>query len=393
MLSTQSTYILDRVTLRNTDTGEMSNPHTGAFRHKKKKYIVLYMPSIATQTDRRRTRGRSGARRGPAIRYKTGSKAPGNFRKGNNNVIMLKTLSNKTENLSISYKESFDFTNMGGKAGSTPCLIRVSMNDPFRGGVAPMPANGIISVVGNIKTGSTDPVFTRHAYRDTYNLEDRLTTYANEYRSCVVTSSEVIFNVRPKLNQVWNNSTNVSIVPYLINQETAPGSGVYELKTSTGPSASGDLYVWTVRQQSQNQLHDSLNGTPPLETLKQGIPGVRMSKVNVTPTSVKGVKAKLKYTPKSQYDIKDWKDNKQFLRCLNGTKATPITPNVDIKDSFAYLGIGGRINGVDPDPDVGGLGIGLANCIVEVAVRYNLHFSERFNIDGNNEPTPHHAEL
>lgn len=356
------------------------------------------MPSIATQTDRRRTGGRQGRRPLPRVprgmAYRTGSRAKSFVKKGNMNVIKLKTLSNKTENLSISYRESFDFTNMGGKAGSTPCLIRVSMNDPFRGGVAPVPANGICSVVGSLKTGSIDPTFTRHAYRDTYNLEDRLTTYATEYRSCIVTSSEVIFNVRPKLNQVWNNSGNKSIVPYLINRESVPNSGVFDIiQTSVKPSASGDLYVWSVRQQSQNQLHDSSTGTPPLETLKQGIPGVRMSKLNVTPNSVKGVKFRLRYTPKSQYDIKDWKDNKQFLRCLNGNKTTPIQPNADLKDSFAYLGIGGRINGVDPDPDPLGLGIGLANCIVEVEVKYNLNFSERFNIDGNNEPTPHAEEL
>lgn len=355
------------------------------------------MPSISTQTDRRRTGGRQGRRRLPQVqrqRYRVGSKAPSFAKKGNQNVIMLKTLSNKQENLSISYRETFDFTNMGGKAGSTPCLIRVSMNDPFRGGVAPIPANGICSVVGSLKTGSIDPLFTRHAYRDTYNLEDRLTTYASEYRTCVVTSSEVIFNVRPKLNQVWNNSSNKSIVPYLINRESVPGSGNFDIiQTSVKPSASGDLYVWSVRQRAQNQLHNSLDGTPSLETLKQGIPGVRMSKLNVTPTSVKGVKFRLKYTPKSQFEIKDWKDNKQFLRCLDGNKTTPVTPNASLKDSYAYLGIGGRINGVDPDPDVGGLGIGLANCIVEVEVKYNLHFSERFNIDGNNEPTPHAGEL
>jgi len=329
-------------------------------------------------------------RRNKKFNYKTGSKSMGSARKGNMNVIQLKTMSNKTENLSISFKESIDFTSMGGKAGSSPCLIRADMNNPFRGLIDPADGAGIVTVIGELKSGAIPTVSTRHSYNNDYNLTDRLQVYATEYRSCVVTSSEVVFNVRPKLNQVWNNASNVSVVPYLINQVEAgqPAGTPSTLKTSTKPSASGDLYVWTVRQQNQNQLHDSLNGVYSLETLKQGVPGVRMSKLNVTPTSVKGVRFKVRYTPKSQYDITDWKDNKQFLRCLNGTKNTPIQQNLDQKDSFAYLGIGGRINGVDPDPSAEGLGIGLANCIVEVEVKYNLHFSERFNIDGNNEPTP-----
>lgn len=326
--------------------------------------------------------------------YKTGSKSIGSARKGNMNVIQLKTLSNRVENLSISYRESIDFTSMGGKAGSTPTLIRVDMNNPFSGLVNPAAGDGIMRVVGQLKNGSTDPVFTRHTYNNDYNLTDRLQAYATEYRSAVVVSSEVVFNVRPKLNQVWTNSGNVSIVPYMINQvDPADPTGLTTLKTSTKPSASGDLYVWTVRQQNQNQLHDALNGVYSLETLKQGVPGVRMSKLNVTPNSVKGVRFKLRYTPRSQYDINDWKDNKQFLRCLNGTKANPIIDNSDQKDSFAYLGVAGRINGQDPDPDPNGLGIGLANCIIEMEVKYNIHFSERFNIDGNNEPTPHAGDL
>jgi hypothetical protein len=346
------------------------------------------MPSIATQTDMRRTGGRQGRKRG-GFKYKTGSKSAGSARKGNQNIIMLKTLSNKSENLSISFRETFDFTNMGGRAGSTPMLLRVSMNNPFRGGVNPAPGsgNGIASVIGSLKGGSIDPEFTRHSYENKLNLEERLNDYAFQYRSCVVTASEVIFNVRPKLNQTWSNSGNKSLIPYFLNKDDAT-HGPY-LETSVKANASGDLYVWSVRQQNQNQLHDSTNGTPPLETLKQGIPGVRMSKLNVTPVSTKGVRMKLKYTPRSQFDIKDWRDNKQLLKCLNGTKANPVIVNPDLKDSFAYLGIAGRINGQDPDPDVSGLGIGLANCIVEVAVRYNLHFSERYNIDGNNEPVPH----
>lgn len=348
------------------------------------------MPPTRKYAGPRRPGERSAkVKKGKNFTYKTGSKAQGSTRRGNQNITMLKTLSNKTEELSISYRESLDFTNMGGKAGSSPVLIRADLNNPFVGLIAPVQGQGIVKVVGQLKTGSIDPIFTRHAYNNDYNLTDRLQVYASEYRSCIVTSAEVTFNVRPKLNQTWHNSSNRSLIPYMINQETEPGSGLYQLKTSVKPSASGDLYVWSIRQQTQNQLHSSLDGVYPLETLKQGVPGVRMTKLSVTPTSTRGCKMVLRYTPKSQYDISDFKDNKQFLRCLDGTKASPILQNANQKSSFGYLGIGGRINGVDPDPDELGLGIGLANCVVDVNVKYNLHFSERFNIDGNNEPNPH----
>lgn len=316
---------------------------------------------------------------------KHNKKSPGSKSRGISNVTSLKTFSNKSENLKIQFKEQFDFRSMGGKAGSTPCLVRVNMNNPFK--------QTIMQVVGGLKTGSIDPLFTRDSYDTKYNLSDRLEDYAKEYRSCIVTESTVTFNVRPKLNQVWHNASNVSVVPYMINQVVNAGADPYVLKTSTGPSATGDLYVWSVRQQNHSQLHSLADGVLPLSTLKQGVPGVRMSKMNVTPNSVRGCNFKLKYTPRSQYLIKDLLDNKQLLNCLAGTQATPITLNPNQKESYSYIGVGAKINGQDPDPTEGGPSLGLANCIIEATIDYQLLFTERFNIDGNNEPTPHEGDL
>lgn len=358
------------------------------------------MPPVQTGTLRGRPRGRPKGSRNRNVRTGTLRGAPqrkanGSKSRGINNVTKLTTYSNKSEKLSIQFREQFDFSNMGGKAGSSPCLIRVDMNNPFRGLSSPDPATDdvIMQVVGALKNGAIDPVFTRDSYDGKYNLTDRLEEYAREYRSCIVTKSKVTFNVRPKLNQVWNNDYHVSVVPYLINQETEPGSGLYQLKTSVSPSATGDLYVWSVRQQNHSQLHDAASGVLPLSTLKAGVPGIRMNKMNVTPTSVRGSKFTLNYTPRSQFQIKDILDNKQLLNCLDGDQVTPLTMNTDQKHSFAYLGIGSKINGQDPDPTTGGPSLGLANCIVEAVIDYELLFTERFNVDGANEPTPRHTDL
>jgi hypothetical protein len=244
-----------------------------------------------------------------------------------------------------------------------------------------------MQIVGQLKNGSTGPVFTRSSYNSKYNLTDRLESYAREYRSCIVTSSTVTYNVRPKLNQVYNNSTNSSLVQYYINRPDPILPGEPQYLEVQNPTATGDLYVWSVVQQNHSQLHDATAGVLPLTTLKEGVPGVRMTKLNVTPTSVKGCKFKHTYTPRRQYQIKDILDNKGILKCLDGTQETPLAENPDQKRAFAYLGIGARIQGHDPST-LPGLGArALANCIIEASIEYNLQFTERFNIDGNNEPT------
>ena len=113
---------------------------------------------------------------------------------------------------------------------------------------------------------------------------------------------------------------------------------------------------------------------------------MRMSKLNITPNSTKGVVFKMKYTPRSQFQIKDWKDNRElFEMVLNDAQSS------EFKHAYAYLGIGASINGQDPSGTA--TGKYMANCIVEVNVKYNINFSERKNIEGNNEPVPHFSEL
>lgn len=342
----------------------------------------------------KRKKAHKGIRRKPLKRFQLGSRIGSSARaqRSAQNVTKISTFSRKEENLSIQFREEFDFQNMGSDAGSSPTLIRVNLNDPVLGGLSPAPTQGVAIVVSGLKTGSTNPTFTNHSYNNKRNLSDRLEDYFDEYRSCVVTSSEVTFNVRPKLNQVSGIGfvNRVSVVPYqsLVTTGQAPAGptvGPTEVLKITGANATGDLYIWCVRQQSEGQLYNATDGVVPLTTLKSGIPGLRMSKLNVTPNSTRGCIFKMKYTPKSQYQFKDWKDKKELLNCINGS-----IPNPEQLKAYAYLGIGGRINGKDPSqpgatPTSSAF---LANCCIEVSVKYNLNFSERRNVPGNNEPVP-----
>ena len=352
------------------------------------------MPPIGRKYQGPLRRGEHSAKvtKSKTFRYKRGNRIGANRRatRGTMNTIKLTTLSKKQENVSISYREELDFTQMGYDAGSCPTLIRAHLSN-----CVGLDSDRVCTVVGSIKNGSTDPTFTRRSYNQKANLRDRLSEYFDEYRSAVVTSAEVVFNVRPKLNQVSPTSDvgTVSIVPYFTNDATgldpAGNAGLRGPTQQTrwiGANATGDLYVFCIRQSAQQQLYDNTNGVASLADLKQGIPGMRMSKLNITPNSVKGVQFKMKYTPKSQFQIKDWKDNRQlFEMTLNDVQSS------EFKHAYAYLGIGASINGQDPSGQA--TGKYLANCIVEVNVKYNINFSERKNVMGNNEPVPHQGEL
>lgn len=332
------------------------------------------------------------------FRYVKGNKRAGTYGyKSRMNITKLTTLSRKEENVSISFREQLDFSNMGGEAGSCPTVIRCNLNNPVVGGSTASGNDVIVSNVINLKTNSTNPVLTRQSYNDKRNLSDRLEDYFDEYRKAVITSSEVCFNIRPKLNQVSAdaNADTVSLVPYPVDQPTGRSStdpnyrGAPIESRWVAANATGDLYAFCILQQSQQQLYNQTDGVLPLATLKQGIPGMRAQKLNITPNSTRGCTFKMKYSPNKVFGLKDWRDNKELLSVLNSP-----TQSTSLKSAYAYLLIGGSNNGVD----LGAPGITqgakyAANCVVEVSVKYNINFSERINVDGNNEPIPHYSEL
>ena len=175
-----------------------------------------------------------------------------------------------------------------------------------------------------------------------------------------------------------------SIVPYLSNRDVVqPIAGTPLTYTYVQhANAMSEVECWCVRQQNQGQLVNQTTGSPPLETLKQGIPGMKMTRLNLTPNSKKGCTFKMKYTPKSQYGFSDWKDNKTLLKIESSA-----TGNQSQKEAYCYVGIAGRLRGLYPQAS--GSQVGLPHFNVEVKVKYNINFSERLNVDGNNEPSPH----
>lgn len=305
--------------------------------------------------------------------------------KSNANTIALSTVSRKTEKLRIHYRELIDFQNMGGDAGSTPSLIRINLNNPVIGGTTPPANEGICTLIHNLKPGSHDATALHHSYNGNRNLSVRLADYFENYRSCIVTGANVTVVVAPKPNQL-NGMTNQnrSVVPYTSNMQVvnpAPGTPLTHLYQQNA-NAMGQVQVWCVPQQNKSQLIDPILGTWPLETLKQSIPGMRMTRLNVTPNSSKGVTYKCKYKPTSFYTFRDILDNKKKLEVYKNAVANP-----DQKEAYLYVGIAGRHNGADPSYSQQLMG--LPHFTVEVKVTYDLLFSERFNKVGNNEPSPH----
>ena len=308
-------------------------------------------------------------------------------RRANSNTLSLHTVSRKSEVLNIEYREMLEFTEMGGDNGSTPTIVRINLNNPVIGGPGASAGNeNIVVPIACQKVDSTSPVANKYAYNNKYNLSERLTEYFTTYADCIVTKSEAEVVVSPVCNQTDKPGAGFrSVAPYFnnLNCEDTTKSGFATYLSAAAANAMPKINVWAIRQQGQAQLQDTVNGAPPLETLKQGIPGMRMTTLNVTPNSKKAVSFKMKYTPKSQYGFSDWKDNKQLLKVLNVAGAIPATQ----KEAYMYVGIGGRHLGQDPKASYSS--VGLPKCNVEVRVKYTLHFSNRYNIDGNNEPQAH----
>lgn len=335
--------------------------------------------------------GRSAA---PRFRkqYRKGTKIGARKRatRGQGNVIKLTTLSKKQEMVSIEYREQLDMQSMGyGDASTplqTPFLLRTNMNNPVIGGTTGNNRN-INVVVSKLQqsppgTGvSTDPSFTRESYQDDPNLAGRLSEYFDEYRSAVVVSSEVTYSIRPKLNQVGRlgpQGPQFSLIPWMDNATDTAGDTRLRVND---PNISGELTVFNVRQGAQSQLYDN-TGVFKNSDLKLSVPGMRFTKLNVTPNSARGCTYTMKYSPKSAFQLSDWRDCKDELE-IKSVASQPTGP----KQSYSYLGIG--IQG----PQGTRYAWQPALCVVEVVVKYNICFSERVNRRGNNEPIPHTSEL
>lgn len=307
------------------------------------------------------------------FKYPKGTSYKGKSYRGNS-IIPLRTLSAKSQTVSIAYRKTLDFTNMGYDAGSTPCIIKIDLNNPTIG--QNLQTGGIVQVLGQLKNGATDPAFTQSTYKNEINLIERLSEQFDNYLDAVVISSQATVSIRPKANQIGRNPNGnaASLVPYFSNQAPAQGGDPTQLQINEA-NLDGDLSCWCVRQQLTGNLYDinGVNGVLPLETLKMGVPGVKMKKVTVTPhAKPQSVNFKIGYSPKRAFGLKDWKDNKATLRVYSDQT------NANLKKNYAYVGIASKKPATT--------NFRPANCVVEISVKYNINFSRRKNIDGANDP-------
>ena len=114
-------------------------------------------------------------------------------------VLKLKTLLPNEQKLSVTYRVSINFTDMGSATslgnGYTPTILRFNMNNPNFNASAD-------SRIGNVITQSNVNTATFVHENANKNLEANLQPYYDEYYNAVVTSSTLVANLRFKPNQV-----------------------------------------------------------------------------------------------------------------------------------------------------------------------------------------------
>lgn len=396
MLSQRDIY-LDRVTLRNTDTGEMSNPHTGVQTLEKKKYRLLYMPSIAVQTEKsirprrgrpRKLPGRPSARsqaRRPAKNYN--KQKPRNFQTKTSNMLQIKTLTPKEQLVSIQYKTVLDISSMGystltGK-GATGTIIRINLANPTYG-----TAGNLVDVL-DLGSLWVNPSFTRS--NSELNLSNQLTSFFDVYQKGVVVSSNSQVRIKSKPNQklaaqsfenVAAQGTQGDAYPY--DENHMPYLKVNE------PTLDGDSYVWSVKQRKTGLLIDTnTEETATYHQLTNDLPGIKMRQLtyNVGAKNDKSVLSSARFTPRF-FGLKDWRDNIAEVQFMPGMSGPPANFN-QLKTAYHYVGICNRQTPlVSKKPQA---------VVAEITLNFDcLYFNRNNDYEGGDDPVPqvpHMGEL
>lgn len=315
-------------------------------------------------------------------KYKTGNR---NKAKRGAGIIRIQTLLPKNVRISVNYKKTFLFTDMGHGGGSTSCLLRAVLMDPISGGPGASLANGIVSVVSNLKTGAVAPTVTQQSYNDQANLSDVLADYFNDYSIAYVTSSKCTWKVRAEPNQI-NIGQSFENYPASGNIQTSPLSDLsaetnhaeYMRVSALSQTLDGNLNVWCVRQRGSTNLYDGdTEGTVPIQSLKSSVPGLKMRKLIVTPHGTsRGVTFTNTYMPARAHGFHNTADNISSIQFWNNNDGTSL-------NNQSYLGIcGNQEASSDFKP---------ANVIVECQVAFNVLFDRRKNTPDSNIPVPQHA--
>lgn len=286
-------------------------------------------------------------------------------RKGNRSgqdVLMLKTLLPNEQKLSVTYRDSINFTDMGSTAqlgnGYTPTILRFNMNNPNFNASAD-------SRIGNVITQSNVNTATFVHENPNKNLESNLQPYYDEYYNAVVTSSVLTCNLRFKPNQI-------GVSEHLENVGDGTEADPYRLHVAD-PDKVGDGFFWAVSQRNQGDISSE---NPTLWQLKREIPGVSMKRMTLARNGIpsKGIVFKATYTPHKSAGIKDWKDN---LSDFNFDASS--SPG---QTRYTYVGCTSQQQPLMAD-------LNLADVYVDYQVTYNITFLNRKNVVGANNPIGH----
>lgn len=302
-----------------------------------------------------------------------------NYQRKGSNMLKIRTLIPKELNVGIQYKTTLVFSSMGsGGTGCIATLIKINLNDPIQGNTL----NGS-AIAGNIvdvvSLGGTylDPSFVR-TNGSQMNLSTELAPYFDQYKKCVVLSSNSNVRIvgRPnqyKLNQWQSNAdaagSNGTDYPWAANHPPY-------LQTNDA-TLDGEMYVSSIKQRNTLGLHPLPSGqTPSFHQLQTSTPGLKMRRMTMTPNSTgKSVASCAKYTPKYT-GIKDWRDNISDL----GVR-TPSGTKTQTKPAYHYVAVHNR------EPATANFKP--ANVVAEIVVNYNVRFLDRANdFEGGDDPLP-----
>lgn len=354
------------------------------------------MPPVRRPIKSARTRAKTGKKffrvkkKGKAVR--NFNRSVQNYQRKTNNMLKIRTLIPKELRVGIQYKTTLVFSSMGyGGSGCIANLIKINLSDPIQGNTATNvgTAGNIVDVV-SLGGNYVDPSFIR-TNATQLNLKDELDPYFDQYKKCIVTSSNsnVRIVARPNQYQLSQYYTNVPA------QGAQPGGSAQnynwdenhpQLLQTNDPTLDGEMYVSSIKQRNTLGLHPTTNNgeTPTFHELQTATPGLKMRRLTVKPqSSSKGIMNVAKYTPKYT-GIKDWRDNLTELgvRVSGGTKTMT-------KPAFHYVAIHNR------QPATATLKP--ANVVAEITVNYNVRFLDRANdFEGGDDPIPqpvHSQEL
>ncbi len=311
-----------------------------------------------------------------------------NFQRGSRNMLQIRTLIPKEIVVDIQYRTQLIFDTMGYSSatghGATGTILRINLNNPTQGNGFASASNPLVDVVS---LGGTfvDPVFTR-TNGSQLNLSSELDEYFSQYRKGVViaSNSKVRVAVIPNQKELGQYFSNTSAqgaqgdaYPYDANH--MPYLSINE------PTADGDMYVWSVKQKTQNNL---TTGTlPDFHKLRTGVPGMKMKNLraykdgHVGP----GVMNSCGHTPRKTWAIKDWRDN--ITEC--GFNVSTGTRSNDQKSAYHYVGICNTHTPLIGDKP--------ARVKADIVINYKCRFVDRNNDpDGGDDPLPqpvHQADL